>query len=231
MKNLISFFILISIKVFSKIFYRYKIHWPEKEIIWDDIKLIVFLNHTSLFEFLFIGFLPVSFLWKLSKRMIAPGADKTLDRPVVGAFFKLFSPGMTSISRKRDDTWEHFMNSIAANSIILIAPEGRMKRKNGLDLDGNKMTVKPGVVDILSGLNSGQMIVAHSAGLHHVQIPDEGLPRIFKTLEIRLSVFDIKTYTESFNEPIGEKNWRKLVLDDLQQKLEEGFSEPQNKTT
>ena len=163
--------------------------------------------------------------------MIAPGADKTLDRPVVGAFFKLFSPGMTSISRKRDDTWEHFMNSIAANSIILIAPEGRMKRKNGLDLDGNKMTVKPGVVDILSGLNSGQMIVAHSAGLHHVQIPDEGLPRIFKTLEIQLSVFDIKTYTESFNEPIGEKNWRKLVLDDLQQKLEEGFSEQQNKTT
>ena len=117
------------------------------------------------------------------------------------------------------------------DSVILLAPEGRMKRKNGLDLDGNKMTVKPGVVDILSGLNSGQMIVAHSAGLHHVQIPDEGLPRIFKTLEIQLSVFDIKTYTESFNEPIGEKNWRKLVLDDLQQKLEEGFSEPQNKTT
>ena len=84
--------------------------------------------------------------------MAAPGADKTLDRPLVGTLYKLMSPGITSITRKRDDTWEQFVHSISPDSIIVIAPEGRMKRKNGLDLDGNKMTVRSGVADLLIDL-------------------------------------------------------------------------------
>ena len=145
------------------------------------VRLIIFLHHTSLYEFLYLGFLPNHFLRKLSKRMVAPAADKTLNRPLVGVFFKLFSPGMIPITRKRDDSWGNFLESIYDDSIILIAPEGRMKRKTGLDLDGKKMTVKPGVVDILAGLDKGQMVIAYSGGLHHVQVPDEGLPKLFKT--------------------------------------------------
>lgn len=96
------------------------------------------------------------------------------------------SPGITSITRKRDESWDEFMYSLSDDSVVVIAPEGRMMRKNGLDLDGNKMTVKAGVVDILSGLNKGQMVIAYSGGLHHVQIPGEGLPKLFKTLKLNL---------------------------------------------
>ena len=220
MKSLISYFFLLSIKYISKLFYTYEIGWPKTTIQWSKIKLIIFLNHTSLYEFLYLGFLPNHFLRKLSKRMVAPAADKTLNRPLVGFFFKLFSPGMISITRKRDDSWVNFLESIYEDSIILIAPEGRMKRKNGLDLDGNKLTVKPGVVDILSGLKNGDMIFAYSGGLHHVQIPDEGLPKLFKKLKLNLEQFDIESYKSMFNETVGSEIWKKKVLDDMQWRLE-----------
>ena len=219
-RSLISFLMLLMIKSAALLFYRFKIGWPSKRIDWDNIRLIVFLNHTSLYEFLFLGFLPVSFLRQLSKRMVAPGADKTLNRPLVGIFFKLFSPGMTPITRKRDDTWAQFLDSIYDNSIIIIAPEGRMKRKTGFDLDGNKMTVKSGVVEVLTGLDKGQMVIAYSGGLHHVQIPDEGLPKLFKTLKMNLEVFGIEEYKTGFAETPGSPEWKKSALEDLQNRLE-----------
>lgn len=152
--------------------------------------------------------------------MVAPAADKTLNRPLVGFFFKLFSPGMIPITRKRDDSWGNFLESIYDDSIILIAPEGRMKRKTGLDLDGKKMTVKPGVVDILAGLNNGQMVFAYSGGLHHVQVPDEGLPKLFKTLKMNLEAFDINEYKSLFAFAKGSDDWKKAVLTDMQHRLE-----------
>lgn len=220
MKSLISYFLLLSIKYFSRLFYRFEIGWPEQRIKWSKIRLLIFLNHTSLFEFLYLGILPNHFLRKLSKRMVAPAANKTLDRPIVGTFFKMFSPGMIPITRKRDDSWENFLESIYEDSIILIAPEGRMKRKNGLDLEGNKMNVKPGVVDIINGLHSGEMAIAYSGGLHHVQIPDEGLPKLFKTIKMNIELFDIPSYKAMFNADIGSDVWRQLVLKDLQMRLE-----------
>ena len=221
MKSLLSFFTLLIIKALSNIFYSYKIGWPkDEEVRWGDVRLIVFLNHTSLFEVLYLGFLPVSFLRMLSKRMVAPGADKTLNRPILGAFFKLFSPGMTPITRKRDDSWQQFLESIHDDSIIVIAPEGRMKRQTGLDLEGNKMTVRPGVTDVLAGLNSGQMVFAYSGGLHHVQIPGEGFPRLFKTVKMDLEVFDIAAYKARFDAEAGSATWKKQVLDDIQNRLE-----------
>src|ERR1043165_4731310 len=219
MKRLVSFFILFSIKVLTNTFYRFKIGWPEKEIRWNDVRLIVFLNHTSLYEPLFIGFLPVGFLWKLSRRMVIPGADKTLNRPFIGTFFRLFNPGMVSITRKRDNSWNTFLQSIYEDSIILIAAEGRMKRKSGVDLEGKKMTVRPGVVDILKGLEQGQMVIAYSGGLHDVQAPGEDLPRLFKTLKMNLQVFEIAEYKQRFT---GESDtqWKLQMLEDLQHRLE-----------
>lgn len=220
MKSLISFSILLSIKILTKIFYRFKIGWPKEEIKWNEIKLILLLNHTSLFEFLYLGFPPVSFLRRLSKRMVVPGADKTLNRPLVGSFFKLFSPGIISITRKRDGSWEQFLDSIYEDSVILIAPEGRMKRKNGLDLEGKKMNVRSGVVDILTTLDKGQILVGYSGGLHHVQAPGEGFPRLFKKLHMNVEILDIANYKAGFFPTVGSDEWKKLVLEDLQHRLE-----------
>jgi hypothetical protein len=221
MKSLISFFTLMLLKGLSNIFYKYEVGWPrDKKIIWNDVRLIVFLNHTSLFEVLYIGFLPVSFVRMLSRRMLLPVATKTIERPLVGFFFEIFSPGMAPLTRKRDDSWQQFLESIRPDSITVIAPEGRMKRKNGLDLEGNKMTIKPGVVDILANLHEGQMLFAYSGGLHHVQVPGEGLPKIFKTLKMNIEAYDIRDYKACFAAEVGNHGWKKLVIEDLQQRLE-----------
>lgn len=220
MRSFISYIFLLFLKYFSNIFYRFDIGWPKERIKWNDIKLILFLNHTSLYEFLYLGFLPNHFLRRLSKRMVAPAASKTMNRPLVGFFFKMFSPGMISISRKRDDTWDNFLDSIYEDSIILMAPEGRMMRKTGLDLEGKKMSVKYGVLDILAGLKKGKMIIAYSGGLHHVQIPNEGLPKLFKTLKMNLEILNIDEYKNKFLEEIGSELWQKKIMTDLQWRLE-----------
>ena len=222
MKSLLSFLTLLFIKAMSNLFYKFDIGWPKQnKIRWNDVKLIIFLNHTSLFEVLYLGFLPIPFLRMLSKRMVAPGADKTLNRPIVGFFFKLFSPGMTPITRKRDNSWQEFLESMNPDSIIIIAPEGRMKRKTGLDLEGKKMTVRAGVIDVIKSVDKGQMIFAYSGGLHHVQIPGEGFPKLFKTLKMDLETFEISEYKAMFNqEETGSRAWRKSVLDDIQNRLE-----------
>jgi len=221
MKSLISFTFLLFFKAFSNLFYRFKIGWPKERIRWNEVRMIVFLNHTSLMEVLFLGFLPTRFLRRLSKRMVAPGADKTLNRPLVGTLFKLFSPGMTKITRKRDDSWNAFLESIYDDAVILVAAEGRMKRKNGLDADGKRMTVRSGVVDILNLLQEGQMIIAYSGGMHHIQVPGEGLPKLFKTIKMNLEAFEIPDYKAMFSDfAEGTDAWRKAVLADLQMRLE-----------
>src|SRR5690606_33771040 len=110
MRVILSFLIFLTLKIFALIFYRFEIKWLGNEKpSYDRVRLVVFLNHTSLFEPLFIGSLPLSFLWRLARKMVAPGASKTLERPIVGIFWKLLSPGMISISRKRDSTWSKFI--------------------------------------------------------------------------------------------------------------------------
>jgi hypothetical protein len=222
MKSLLSFLTQLLIKAFANLFFRFEIKWPNdnKNINWDEVRVIVLLNHTSLLEPLYLGFLPVKLLWRLSKKMVAPGADKTLNRPLVGFFYKVFSPGMVAITRKRDDSWKEFMESIASDSLIVIIPEGRMKRKNGLDLNGNKMTVKSGIAEVLEGLHSGKMIIAYSGGLHHVHVPGEKAYHFFKTLKMNLDLLDIADYKNMFPKPIGSEEWRKSVIADLQHRLE-----------
>lgn len=207
------------VKILANIFYRFKVKWidPSKAT-FDKIRLIVFLNHTSLFEPLYLGVLPWPFLWRLARKMVAPGADKTLNRPLVGIFWKLLSPNMVSISRKRDKTWLNFMQAIHDRSVIVIAPEGRMKRSNGLDLSGNPMTVKSGVADVLELLDEGNMVIAYSGGLHHVQVPGQHIPRLFKTLKINLEVIDIAKYKRTFN--TQGIQWKKDVVADFQKRLD-----------
>lgn len=219
MRVIISFLIFLSLKLVARLFYRFEVTWlgGEKEN-FDRVRLIVFLNHTSLFEPLYLGILPVSFLWRLARKFVAPGASKTLDRPVVGIFWKLLSPGMIAISRKRDSTWSKFIKAIEDRSVIVIAPEGRMKRATGLDLDGKKMTVRSGVADILELIDEGRVIFAYSGGLHHIQIPGQKFPKLFKTIRMNIESFEIPAYKNKF-EGSGVP-WKKRVIADLQWRLE-----------
>ena len=218
MRTLLSFIILLSIKAFTKLFYTTEVVWINSEPSFDRIRLIAFLNHTSLYEPLYIGVLPVSFIWRLARKLIAPGADKTLDRPLVGFFWKIMSPGMISITRRRDKSWIRFMNAIHDRAVVIMALEGRMKRRNGLDLAGRKMTAKSGVADIIAELEEGNILVAYSGGLHHVQVPGQKLPRLFKKLKLNLEILDVEEYKSRFNtEGI---QWKRDLTADFQRRLE-----------
>ena len=210
---------LHGIRIFAKIFYRFKINWlTGSQADWDEIRYVVFLNHTSLFEPLYLGAAPSWFVTKLSQKMVAPAADKTLNRPIVGKFWKLLFPGIISISRKMDATWRQFMQALENKSIIIIAAEGRMKRANGLDANGRPMTVRSGVADILDQLDEGKMLVAYSGGLHHIQIPGQKIPRLFKTMKLNFDILDISDYKNSF--PVEGIQWKRAVVRDMQERLE-----------
>lgn len=224
MRVLLSFTIFMIIKLFSKIFYRLEVKWlSDIGQDFDKIRLIIFLNHTSLYEPLYVAAAPNSFLFRLARKMVAPGADKTLNRPIVGFFWKLMGPGLVSITRKRDKSWYQFLEAIERRSVIAIAPEGRMMRKNGLDSEGKPMSVRAGIGEILEELNEGRMLIAYSGGLHHVQHPGELFPRLFKKIKLNLEVLDIVEYKGQFSE--DPKKRRKEFVADLEDRLKKNVPE------
>ncbi len=218
MRRILAFLILSLVKTLSLVFYRSRFRWlterPRGH--WKKTRLVVFLNHTSLYEPLFVSAFPYSYLWHLAGHLSVPGADITLNRPLVGTFWKLMIPNITSITRKKDASWENFRRSIDEASVIIIAPEGRMKRPGGLDKNGKPMSVKGGVADIIEEV-SGGMVLAFSGGLHHVQKPGERFPRIFKTIRMNLAYLDLEDYRRRFP---GTPRERKLqIIRDLEARL------------
>lgn len=226
MRHLLAFGVLSLVKVFSHLFYRRVFTWvgshPENP--WDEARIFVLLNHTSLYEPLFLQGLSFRFLWKLTSRLSVPGADSTLNRPIVGFFWKLMMPNISAVSRKSDRTWTSYLESIKKDSIVMIAPEGRMKRPNGLDKFGKPMTVKPGIADVILAVPEGGMILCLSGGLHHIQKPGDFLPRIFKTIRMNLIYLDLPEYRKKFSgTPLEVKH---QITKDLQRYLESSC--PQN---
>ena len=221
MRKIISFSILSSVKTLSHILFRGKFNWitPAPNKPWSQARLMVFLNHTSLYEPLFIQHLSFSFLWQLVGRINIPGADITLNRPIVGRLWKMMLPNISSVTRKKDDSWINYLNSIKPDSMILIAPEGRMKRPGGLDKFGKPMNVKGGVADILENLNDGAMILCISGGLHHIQTPGQLFPRLFKTIHMNLVYIDIKEYKEKF-QLLSQRERKMKITQDLQVHLD-----------
>lgn len=217
LRSAIVFTLLYSVKVLSRIFYRHD--WSFVGDVppnpWKDPRLVVFLNHTSLMEPLFIGVPPASFIWRLAAHGVVPAASKTTDRPLVGMIFKFIAHEVIPITRQRDDTWTQVLSTIEENSMVAIAPEGRMKRETGLDLHGNPMTVRGGVADILLALKSGRMILAYSGGLHHVQIPGH-VPRVFKTVRLRVEVLEIADYIAARMKEGGPEQFKRNVIRDLE---------------
>ena len=207
---------LILLKFVSRLFYRFDFSFlgPTPEDPWANIRLVIFLNHTSLFEPIFLGVVPNSFIWRLAAHGVVPAADKTTDRPLVGMVFKFVAHHVIAITRQRDDTWFQVLQKIDPNSMVVIAPEGRMKRANGLDLHGNPMSVRGGVADILNAIKSGRMLIAYSGGLHHVQIPGK-MPRPFKTVRLRVENLEMADYIAEMIARGGEADFKKTVMKDL----------------
>lgn len=218
--TIISFILLSTIKILATLLWRFDVDWPVgPRPRLNQIKLMIFLNHTSLFEPVFLAVVSFADLWFIARRMVAPGANKTLDRPIVGRLYKFLFPHMVSITRKRDFSWDNFLHSIENDSLIVIAPEGRMKRRNGLDADGKPMSVRGGVADILAGLGQGKILFVYSGGLHHVQAPGERKIHFFKTIKVKLEVEDISSYKQQF--PLDQADlFKAKIIDELNRRLQ-----------
>ncbi len=217
LKPRITYLLLLATKCLSRLFYRFEVDWigrlPKDP--WKNIRLVLLLNHTSLFEPLFAGWVPNQFLKSVARNGLVPVADKTMLRPFVGRFFRMVADNVVPISRKRDHSWNRFVETIHAGSMVVIAPEGRMKRKSGLDLSGSPMTVRGGVADLLRQIRAGRMLIAYSGGLHHVQAPGQRIPRLFKTLRMRVQSLDISTYSRMIAST-AQRTFKQAVIEDLQ---------------
>ncbi|MGZ8868543.1 MAG: 1-acyl-sn-glycerol-3-phosphate acyltransferase [Thermoanaerobaculia bacterium] len=215
-RSALVFTILILLKYLSKIFYRhdFKFIGPTPADSWKDLRIVVFLNHTSLFEPVFLGGVPARFIWRLAAHGVVPAADKTTDRPLVGLVFKFVAHHVIPITRERDETWFAVLQRIDPRSMIVIAPEGRMKRANGLDLHGKPMSVRGGIADILNAVKEGRMLLAYSGGLHHVQVPGK-IPNVFKTVRMRIENVEIADYIADRLREGGPENFKKSVMKDL----------------
>jgi 1-acyl-sn-glycerol-3-phosphate acyltransferase len=220
MRRFFAFFVLASIKTLVRIFYTSEFTWNPKreEIDFDQVRLMVLLNHTSLYEPLFLSELPYAFLWRIADKIYLPIADVTLKRPVVGFFFKLMLPRVFPITRKSDDSWQNYLSSIRVDDLIIIAAEGRMKRPNGLDKNGKKMSIRAGVADIIDRLGPGTILICHSGGLHHIQKPGQLVPRVFQPIRMHVTALDCVQYKKRFSEQARERKIQ--IVADFQSRLE-----------
>lgn len=218
MRGVLIYGLLRGIKALSRLFYHHDMRWvgevPEDP--WSDLRLVAILNHTSLFEPLFAGGVPNRFLWDVASRAVAPVAEKTVDRPLVGRFFSRVAAHVEPVTRERDESWDRFVRRAAEpGRLAVILPEGRMKRPDGRDAHGEPMTVRGGIADLILEIPDGRMLLAYSGGLHHVQAPGEPLPRPFRILRMRLESVDIGTYRDRLLEEGGREGFKAAVIRDL----------------
>lgn len=184
---------------------------------WLDAGIVLILNHTSLYEPLFLGGVPPRFVRRIAASGLAPIATKTTDRPVVGRIFRLLVPEVVPVTRERDETWERYLERAAdPSTLVFLLPEGRMKRRTGLDAHGGPMTVLGGVADLLERAEAHErMILAYSGGLHHVHAPGDWLPRLFRTITMCLEVVDVGPYRERLRAEAGRGGFKEAVVRDL----------------
>ncbi len=220
MKNNLIYTALLGIKTCSALFYRFNVSWvgvvPTDP--WANLRIVLLLNHTSLYEPLFAGFLPSRFLKNIAQNGLIPVADKTFCRPLVGRFYRIVAQNVVPITRERDNTWENFLQKIHPSSLVIMAPEGRMKRANGLDAQGKPMSVRGGVADLIQAIPGGRMLIAYSGGLHHVQAPNQLIPKLFKTLRMKIESVDIAQYRDTILRLCGRSNFKQGIIRDLEER-------------
>ncbi len=221
-KSVITFALLIAVRTAAKVFFRLEKEWitPEPDDYAKGTRIIALLNHTSLYEPLIAGYAPFNLLWKFARHGVLPVAEKTMKRRI-GLFFRLLVRYPIVVTRQRDRTWDNVLNRIDSKAIVIILPEGRMKRANGLDAEGREMTVRGGIADILEALPDGRMLVVYSGGLHHIQVPGELLPTPFKTIRCRMEMIDISAYKEELPDEYPDLDFRGAVIADLTRRRDE----------
>ena len=218
MKRHFVFLFVAAVKIIARLAYRFEVTWVEGGEIsdWRQVRVFAFLNHTSLFEPLFLSTMPWHFLWYGSKEALIPIADKTMNRPVLGPLLSLMAPDVVSVTRKKDETWEGFLHKLGPKTVVCLAPEGRMMRANGLDSHGKPMTVRGGISDILWHLEEGVLLFGYSHGLHHVQTPGERLPRLFKTISITYEAVPIRQFKDQIGRSLNPRAFKIAVVQDLE---------------
>ena len=228
---MISAWLLSSVKIMAGLFYRFEVLWIGNKITSSqvrDVRLVIVLNHTSLFEPIYMGGLPWAFVWALAKGATFPAADITFNRPLLGNFFRFLAPSVVSITRSRDGTWTDFLKTCNPESVILIAPEGRMKRPDGLDKHGQPMTVRGGVADILAGMTwDGLVMFVYSGGLHHIHSPGQRFPTLFQTARVNFELMNLQDYRKAMGLSGGApanlsedeyRSFKKRVVADLERR-------------
>jgi 1-acyl-sn-glycerol-3-phosphate acyltransferase len=219
-KTVLIFTVLLVVKAFSRLFYRHHVRWvkPTPDDAWTDIRLVVLLNHTSLFEWLFAGSVPNRFLWRIASHAVIPAADKTLRRPVVGRFFRMLGQHVVPITRKPDESWRQLLERVDPKGMVIILPEGRMMRADGLDSEGRPMTVRGGVADILEGIPEGRMLYGYSGGLHHIQVPGQTLPKLFRGLDLTIENLEIPEYRAILLGQADGRSFKQAMKDDMERR-------------
>jgi hypothetical protein len=219
-QNLIRGGAVRLLKLIGRTFYAYDVRWLSEVPAgpWHNLRIICFLNHTSLYEWLFAGAIPNHLLRRIASKGYVPVADITISRPLYGSFLRMLAPKFLSITREPDHTWQAVLDTIDDDSMIIIFPEGRMKRANGLDKHGQPMTVRGGIADLLKAVPNGRMLIAYSGGLHHVQVPGQLVPRPFRRLALGLEFVDIATYRAAMEQAGLDSSFKIAVKSDLQQR-------------
>lgn len=209
---------LRAIKRLSRVFYRFDISWVHQPPAdpWRNLRLVAFLNHTSLYEPLFVGGFPNEFIKRIAFKGLMPVADKATRRPLMGCFFRMVAKNVVAVTRKNDHTWDRVLSTMNPDTMVVIMPEGRMMRANGLDKHGRPMTVRGGIADIVRSIPEGRMLMTYSTGLHHVQTPGQRIPKIFKTLRMRLETVDIATYRNQLMDKYGPGGFKKALARNLE---------------
>lgn len=222
MRAWLVYLFLRFLRVICRTVFRYQKQWighaPKRG--WKEpFRLVAILNHTSLYEFLYVGIVEAPFLWRMAEHGTIPIADVTLKRPLVGFFWRWVASNIVAVSRERDHTWEKVMGSIAdPDAMVIILPEGRMKRANGLDKFGRPLVVRAGIADLISSIPEGSLLLAFSQGVHHIQVPGQTLPRLFQPVRMRFESIDIRAFREHVMkelEPDDVMSFRKKVSEEL----------------
>lgn len=215
----LRFAVLASVKLLARVFYGFRYEPVDGGAMparWDDVRVGALINHTSLFEPLFLGGMPWRFLWAVASHGLMPGADTTLERPIVGRFYKALAPEVVPLTRVRDQTWRDFLGRLHPRSLVLMTPEGRMMRRGGLDKRGMPMRIRSGIAEVLEGLDDGRLFLFYSGGLHHVHAPGDAFPRLFRRLRARFEVLDIAGYKRDLG--AGTDGFRERVTQDLERR-------------
>lgn len=217
-RTLFRFLLLAGVKALSLAFFRFRVEWVGKRPRrpFRDSRVVILLNHTSLMEPVFLALPPLGWLWTAARSGLMPGADSTLNRPLVGRFFKWMVPDAVSVTRNRDHTWRDFLSRIKGDKIIVMSPEGRMKRRNGLDKHGRPMTMRGGISEVLERIDEGTMVILYSGGLHHIQAPGEGWPKPFQEVRARLEELSIPAYKAELGH--GAPEFRANLMADLEKR-------------